>query len=277
MHAPWQRVVLELTLLLVVSAVAAPPSATTSASPSTTAPSSSPTTPSPAVSEAVALEEAAFAAVDEEQWCVAMHLFVKADQAAPALPLVENAAHAAEYAGDLERAAELLATLVERESNAAKKKARKGAAWKFKVRSKGKTSTTCPALEVLRPPPPPEPEPEPQAEPDPQTPPPSPLLPPTLGPVVGGVGVVTLIAGAAVMAVGVLPYVDHQNAVAAINEAEANKADARALQEQQAAARGAYESYGQLSVMSGGVLVGLGLTAAVAGGVLVATQQGSPE
>jgi hypothetical protein len=204
-----------------------------------------------------------------------MHLFVQADEAAPAPALLENAANAAEYAGDLERATALLTLLVDREKNAFKKKVRRAAITKLKLRSKGKTGITCPTLLELRPPPEPEPEPAPVEVA--VAAPPEPSMSPLVGPIVGGVGVFSAVAGAGLMVVGALPFFDHGRAVAAIEAAEDARGDARGLQGEQQAAREAWESWGQLSMVSGGVLVGLGLTAAVAGGVFVVTQQGSGE
>src|SRR5262245_58545414 len=55
------------------------------------------------------LEAKAFAAVDAKQWCEAVALFLAADQNAPSLDLVVDAAQAAEQGGDRAKALSLYA------------------------------------------------------------------------------------------------------------------------------------------------------------------------
>ncbi len=64
------------------------------------------------VDAARAAEEKAFAAIDEQRWCDAAHRFLDANDIAPSVDLIYNAAQAADYAGDRKLALRLYADLV---------------------------------------------------------------------------------------------------------------------------------------------------------------------
>lgn len=57
-------------------------------------------------------ERQAFAAIEAERWCDALHYFVVANSAAPSLDLIWNAAQAADLAGDRKRALKLYVELL---------------------------------------------------------------------------------------------------------------------------------------------------------------------
>lgn len=64
------------------------------------------------VDAARAAEERAFAAIDEERWCDAAHRFMDANDIAPSVDLIYNAAQAADYAGDRKLALHLYTELI---------------------------------------------------------------------------------------------------------------------------------------------------------------------
>ena len=251
-------------LVVTVLAATAEPSSTSSSSSSSSAPS-----------EAVALEERAFAAIDSEQWCLAMRLFERAHDVAPAVGLVQNAARAAEFGNDLASAVRLQAAIAA--DRGASKGARTAATKKIVELQKRLTSSgpVCATLDVLAPP-----APTPSAvvvetptvaERDPQEPTPTAANTGPLGAVVTGVGAAAFAAGAATTVVGLLPWFAHADAAGRVNAAEVGKADATSAQQDQAQARADWEGYGQLATTVGGVVAGVGLAAVVAGVVVLVT------
>ena len=247
----------------------AEPATTTSATPTAT-------------TEAARFESEAFAAVDAERWCEAMRLFEAAHALGPAVDLQLNAAKAAELAGDLEGARALLKGAIP--ALGGKKKTetqRRLAALQKKVATTA--SAACPSLDALRPR---EPEP-PAVSPEPTTtsstastastttattissPPAATMtLPPSLpGVITVGVGGATVLVGGALLAVGLGPWFVHADTVARIDDAESRRADATALQQEQARARADWEGSGQTLTGVGTTLVAIG--AVVVGGGLV--------
>ena len=231
---------------------------------------------SAAPSEAVALEERAFAAIDSEQWCLAMRLFERAHDVAPAVGLVQNAARAAEFGNDLASAVRLHAAIAA--DPGATKAVRTAASKKVAELQKRLTSSgpVCAALEVLAPPTPSTPVVEPPTSTDVST-----ASPPDrpgrdapshntgpLGAVLTGTGGVLLAGGVVTTVVGLVPWFAHADAAGRVNAAELARADATAAQQDQAQARADWEGYGQLATTVGSVVTGVGL-AVLAGGVVV--------
>lgn len=240
------------------------------------APTTSP--PPPAMSDAALFEAEAFAAVEAERWCEAMRLFEASHALGPSVDLQLNAAQAAELAGDLDGARALLKGAIPALSGKQKTETqRRLAALQKKVARSA--SAACPSLEALRPR---EPEPPP-AEPPATAPPTAPsapsapstttptpsssALPATLpGVITAGVGGAVVVGGGALLAVGLGPWFAHADAVARITEAEARRADATALQLEQAEARAAWEGSGRTLTGVGATLVAVGVVAV--GGVV---------
>ena|GEM_PF-1801503 len=247
----------------------APKATTTPKAPTTTTTTTTATTTVPQASgDAVSLEAAAFEAVEREEWCLAMHLFEAADGAEPAAPLVVNAAQAAEYAKDWASALRLHQRLA---TEGDKTQMRDGKArvraLKAQVQKTG-AGTPCPPMP---PPPPPvvEAPPEPAVEAPPRAAPPSSPPMGTIGAVTAGSGTLIAVAGAVMVGFGSLPWSNHAAASAAITAAEADKADASALQQAQATARAEWEGWGSALVVVGSAAAALGLTAMVAGTAFV--------
>lgn len=252
--------------VVTVLAAAAAPSATSGASGAS------------APSEAVALEERAFAAIDSEQWCLAMRLFERAHDVAPAVGLVQNAARAAEFGNDLASAVRLQAAIVA--DPGATKAARTAANKKITELQKRLTSSgpVCATLEVLAPPSSSASLPSPSA-PVVEAPTSTETSPPArtstaantgpLAAVTTGVGAAVFLAGAATTVVGLLPWFAHADAAGRVNAAELARADATVAQQDQAQARADWQGYGQLATTVGGVVAGLGLAGVVAGVVLL--------
>jgi tetratricopeptide (TPR) repeat protein len=243
--------------------------------------------PSPSdMSDAARFEAEAFAAVEAKRWCEAMRLFEAAYALGPAVELQFNAAQAAELAGDLESAMALLKSTIPALSGKQKTETqRRLAALQDKVARSA--SAACPSLEALRPrePAPPPAEPPPTAPTTtapigPATTTPtaaSSALPAILpGVITAGVGGAAIVGGGALVAVGLDPWFAHADAVARITDAEARRADATALQFEQAEARAAWESSGRTLTVVGATLVTVGVVA-VGGGVAWALLAPPPE
>jgi hypothetical protein len=229
--------------------------------------------------EAVIAEEKAFVAVEEERWCDAVHLFVEADRLEPSDALLLNAAHAAELGGDRARALELTKQVVAK-PNGAKNAAVQQQLKKLTQRvAKEGPGTPCPAPATTEPKQEPAPDPQPGPVPDPAPRPAE--AAPDLTPVLwgtAGLGGVALVGGTVLAAVGSLPFFEHGDARARILEAELAGADAAALQDQQAAARSAWEGWGQATVIAGVLVstVGALVTAGGVAGALLLPLEESP-
>ncbi len=249
---------------------AAPPSPPTA--PSTTSSATSSTGAPVAADDAASTEARAFVAIDGEQWCLAMRLFEKAHAQGPAVDLLLNASQAGEAGGDIESArrfSDEVAGLAEA-PKAKKVEARKRTAQLVKRIATSGGGTPCPTLEELQPKAAvPSPEPSSSSSSPGPGPGPSPEEPPadlrTFGYVGAGLGGVAVVVGASTAAVGLLPWFAHAGAVSGIEAAEAQKADATALQEEQATARAGWESYGQALTVAGSVLTATGVVVVAAG------------
>jgi hypothetical protein len=227
---------------------------------------------------AAAAEERAFVAVEEKRWCDAVFAFLEADTLAPSAALLLNAAQAAEVAGDLERTRALFVRVQQNTQGKAAKDLPKELPKDLKKRlkklderiQKEGPGTAC----VAAPPPPPVvvEAPPPDPEPAPVVVAPAADDGAWIAPAAwttAGVGGVVVASGVVLAVVGALPYADHAAAREAILSAEQAGADASALQAQQATARESWEGYGQASVVSGVVAVGVGLVA-LGGGIAAA-------
>ena len=256
------------------------PSTTT---PSTTTPSATtPSTTTPSVNaDAIVLEEQAFVAIDDKQWCLAMRLFEKAHSIGPAVGLLLNAARAAEFAGDLESA--VLVHEQIKVFEGASKVQRTAAikkAGELRKQLKSSTNTNCAILEVLQPPPVSASESAPlvEVEPDAELAPESVRSPPAdlrmIGFTSAGVGGAVVVAGAVVGAIGLLPWFAHEDAVARVLQAERDRDDATAAQADQVAAREAWNGHGRLLTIAGGIAVGVGVAAVVTGLTVALTAPG---
>jgi hypothetical protein len=212
--------------------------------------------------EAAAFEEQAFAAIEHEDWCRAARLFEQANVLAPTADLLVNAAQAAEYGGDLAGARAFLQRVVVMpgvtRAQIAEAKT-KIVALDKKIASSG-TGVACPVLAPAPEPAPSSPAPAPAP---PSAPPPDDLRP--WGFVIGGTGGVITTAGVVVTVVGAGPWFAHAAAVQAIEAAERQRGDAAALQEDQAAARAAWEAWGQTATVAGVVVTSLGVLTAGGG------------
>lgn len=224
----------------------------------------------------MSLEASAFEAVEREEWCLAMHLFEAADAAEPAMPLVVNAAQAAEFALDWASALRLHQRLATEGDKAQMRDGKaRVRALKAQVQKTG-VGTPCPPL-----PPPKAPvvvvAPEPVFEEPARAPPPS--APPmgTIGAITAGSGTLLAVTGAVMVGFGSLPWFNHAAAAAAIDDAEANKVDAEAAQQAQTTARAEWEGWGSALVVVGSAASALGVTAMVAGTALVLTRTSSIE
>lgn len=264
------------TLLLAVAVCASTTSAQTPAATSTTPPTTPPTTPAPASpgDTAVTLEEDAFEAIDEQQWCLAMRLFEAAHERGPAVGLLGNAALAAERANDLDGAVHNHTAIRDfpsasrSEKNDANKKL---AALKKQIGKTG-SGTACATLDVLRPPPAPPPvvvEAPPVVVEEAPPPPPDRRTP---GFITAGVGGVVVVAGAAALTYGLLPWFAFSSAAQDVRDAEAARTDASAAQAAQTAARTDWEGHGRPFTIAGSAVVGAGVVAVVGGLVLALTQ-----
>jgi hypothetical protein len=205
-------------------------------------------------------EARAFAAIDEERWCDAMHAFLDANGAAPSVDLIYNAALAADEAQDRKSALKLYVELL-----GAYPDSDRGAAVNQRIGDltnevqESGDGTPCPE------PPAPEPaepatvqdEVTPVAEAEPPADPPGAtnVLPWS----VAGAGALVAVTGGVLAAVGALPYFDFVDARGRILEAESAGADASELQDRQTAASDAWGTWGALTAVSGAVLTGVGV------------------
>jgi len=230
---------------------------TTTSAPSTTTPTTAPTE--------VVLEEQAFAAIDDKQWCLAMRLFERAHELGPAAGLLHNAARAAELGGDLDGAVrwhEAIKTFAGSTKAQRSAAIKKTAELKKQIASTG-AGTACATLEVLQPPPAPvvvEEAPVVEAAPvvvvTDQRP---------TGYVVAGVGGAAVVAGGVVTGIGLLSWFAHADALQRVLAAEKDKGDASAAQADQEAARAAWEGQGRLLTVVGSAVAGAGVIALVGG------------
>lgn len=269
-------------LVVVWGALATPPAAAEEAKAAPTA-----------VERSRAAEERGFASVDKEAWCEAYGAFLEANHFAPSVDLIFNAAQAADLAGDKKAALQLYADLLgaypgsERQAQVNQRLVELTQA--LQKEGPGKACPT-PAL-----PPPsagaadaPLASPPSQAEPATSSAPagdPAAAEPSPTGPAasddggVSGVGIALAAApwtlagvgagvgalGGALLIAGLVPFFGHAQVRQQILDAEATRADASALQSQQAAYRGAWESWGEPALFSGAALLGLGAATLVAG------------
>ena len=226
--------------------------------------------------QAAARAEAdAFAAVDAQRWCDAVHLFEAAHALAPAPALLDNAAQAAQLADDRVVARRLLKAALDVAAPADKKPLRARLA-----SLKPGVGTACPAYVA-----PPEPPPPPPVVVEPPAPTPTPAPPPLpiadtvdvvagppLAPIVTtAIGGTLVIGGAIAGAVGLQPWLAHADAVKRLEQAEATKTvDEPALRDQ-GAARAAWESTGQVVTAVGAAAIVVGIVTAV-GGLIWLTQ-----
>ncbi len=228
------------------------------------------TTPLPG-DDAVRLEDKAFKAIENEKWCLAMRLFEAAHQKGPAAGLLENAVRAAEFANDFGSALRFadeinaIASAPKPQKAAAKKKAQELA----KKIAKGGPGTQCATLDELAPPPAPTSTAQPTTTTTTTTPTEAPPPPPAdLRPfalVGAGIGGGVVLIGAATAGVGLVPWFAHASAIEKINAAEGDKGDAEGLQQEQAAARAGWESYGSALTVAGAVVSGIGVAVVVGG------------
>jgi hypothetical protein len=213
-------------------------------------------------------EEEAFAAVDRQEWCPAMHHFLAAHALAPSADLTMNAAMAAEYGGDLAAALDLY-TKVAAQKGARRAEAKKKATELGARTKKEGGGTPCPAPAAQAEAKPPEPAPLPAPAPAPTPPPAADEGAPVWPLVIAGVGALGLAGGAALTVVGVLPWFAHQSAAEQLRAAEKDKSDDKsallALQKQQSDARDAWDGYGKLATIGGAALATLGVVAVGAG------------
>ncbi len=236
--------------LVVLAAAAAPPAAV-------------------AATTAAQHEADAFAAIDAKRWCDAVQEFLRADALAPSEDLVMNAAMAAQYGGDRAAARGLYERARVAKGARAAEAAKHVAQLDAAIDSEG-AGAACPA------------PPQPTATASPPSAPPAtaaptvPSAPPAsvvveppasstpLWPLaVVGAGAALAVVGGVAAGVGTLPWYQHESAVEALAAAESkrgsDKAQLRALQQQQHDARAAWESYGQLAAIAGVVVVSVGV------------------
>jgi hypothetical protein len=206
-------------------------------------------------------EDEAFTAVEEERWCDAMHGFLVANDAAPSIDLIFNAALAADEAQDRKRALKLYVELLGAYPDSDRgESVNTRIADLTKAVQKDGDGTPCPEPEATE---------EPAAEPAPaeQAPPPAEEPPPPAGVTyilpwsVAGAGAVIAVAGVGLAVLGGVPYFDFIGAREQILAAEREGGDAAALQERQEAARGAWTTWGELTMWAGVTtsVVGLGV------------------
>jgi hypothetical protein len=215
---------------------------------------------------AKAAESRAFAAIDEERWCDAGFAFLEANELAPTIDYIYNAAQAVDYAGDKKRALKLYAELLGAYPGSERQEAVNQRIRELTeaVGSEG-VGEACP-------------EPEPEAAPvveeeatpagaagesaaTPESSAGGAILPFGLA----GVGGVLLVAGTVTALVGAVPYFGHSDIAAQIESAEQSGADASALQREQSDLRAAWESWGELTVWMGISTAAVGLFSAGAG------------
>jgi hypothetical protein len=222
--------------------------------------------------DAAAVEESAFLAVEAENWCEAMRLFERAYALAPADDLLSNAAQAGEYAGDWAAASVFLDALLQSPGVSKAKRAEAKKKRTELLRRATTSNTACPPLAArLSSPSIPTVE---SSKPPPAAPPAAPAppsaVPMTTGPwavwALGGGGV-AVAAGTTATALGLTSWFAHAAAVEQIRTAERAREDATSLQRAQAVAREDWESWGQALTVAGGVVVSVGVAAAVVGAV----------
>ncbi len=231
----------------------------------------------PVTQDAVTVEEQAFAAIDNNKWCLAMRLFERAHELGPAAGLLQNAARAAELGGDLDgavRTQELIETFAGSSKPQRSAAIKKVAELKKQIATGG-AGAACPSLAVLQPPVAPVvvvvTEPEAVSEAAPRA---VQDRRPT-GAIIAGVGGGAVLIGAATSVVGLLPWFAHADALQRVLVAERDKGDASSAQADQQAARGSWESYGRPLTLVAAAVMGAGVAVAV-GGLAVALLSPAP-
>mgnify|MGYP000902700745 CR=1 FL=1 len=228
-----------------------------------------------AVTRSKAAEARGFELVEKEQWCDAMHAFLEANDAAPSLDLISNAALAADYAGDRQKALKLYADLIgaypgsERNAEVtarigelSQKMSAEGAGTACPERAPDEstgTKDTSTAVESSKTPENAGAEQSDEGGLDVMA-----FVPWTML----ASGVAVFVVGGALAVVGVVPYMGHAQARSAILEAEAAGADATDAQEAQTMWRGAWETWGLASVVVGATAGVLGTLVGASGGAL---------
>jgi hypothetical protein len=225
---------------------------------------------------AVQLEEAAFTAIEQKDWCTAMNLFIEADAASPTVEYIYNAARAAENGGDLVKALALYQGLV----GTARAKDAKPRVNALQKRLKTEPGAPCPSPQpkVVEPDPPPPPPDVPPAPP-----PPAPVVEPgPSGSAIGGLvlmasGVVVTGAGVGAAVFGIVPLQRFDTAQLALRKAadggEVDPETLAGLQAEQAQARQQWEGFGRPLLIAGIVGVGVGVAAIASGGALWALSE----
>jgi hypothetical protein len=236
------------------------------------------------VARAKEAEEKAFAAIDAQRYCDALHLFLDADALAPSPDLVANAALAANLAGDRVRALALYATVIKRydDEPSREKVRRQMATITDKMAAEG-PGAACPSPAATT-------TTEPKTKPDPVAPPivdqtpaaptPAPVAPspaasssPWPWAFVAG-GAALAVAGGLGALLGASPWVDYNRAAERIDDAEAadELTAAEGFQQDLARAKSDWEGWGLplMSVSGAGTLAGLGLVGV--GVALLATE-----
>jgi len=231
--------------------------------------------PSDAVTRSKAAEARGFELVEQEQWCDAMHAFLDANASAPSLDLIFNAALAADYAGDRQKALKLYADLIgaypgsernaevtARIAELTQKMGAEGIGTACSERApdeyagvSGAESSATPAASTTTD----APKSGEESGIDVMA-----FVPWTLL----ASGVVVFVVGGALAAGGAIPYLGHAQARSAIVEAEQQGADAAEAQAAQTMWRGAWETWGIASVVVGATTTVLGTLLGGAGGVL---------
>jgi hypothetical protein len=229
-----------------------------------------------AVSRSKAAEARGFALVEKEQWCDAAHAFIEANAAAPSLDLIFNAALAADYADDRQKALKLYADLIgaypgsERNAEVTARIAE----LTQKMGTDG-VGTACT-----------EPAPD-EGAPIAESKSPSTTTSSTTetetkaADETGGTdvmafvpwtmlasGAVVFVVGGALAVGGVIPYFGHAQARSAILDAEQSGGDASEAQAAQTMWRGAWETWGLASVVVGATTTVVGTLLGGAGGAL---------
>jgi hypothetical protein len=240
-----------------------------------------------AVSRSKAAEERGFDLVANEKWCEATYAFLEANDAAPSLDLIFNAALAADYAGDRQKALKLYADLIgaypgsERNAEVTARigelTQKMGAdgvgtacaepapdeATPIATDAAATSSTSTPTG-------------EPASKDGADSPGVMAFVPWTLL----ASGVVVLIVGGALAIGGIVPYLGHAQARNAILDAEQQGLDASEAQAAQTMWRGAWETWGLASVIVGATttVVGtlLGFTGGALGVAAIALDEESP-
>jgi hypothetical protein len=216
--------------------------------------------------KAARAEAAAFTAIEQKQWCEAKNLFLEADRFASSADFLLNAAMAADRGNDRGGAAALyerIAAAPGPRSGEAKKRL---AALNTRMSKEG-PGTPCAALATQ------------EAPADGSTPPSSdglggpPMWPLAIAGVSGGV----LVLGGAAAVLGLVPWLQHGSAASALREAESqretNAKRLGQLQEDQSAARAAWESWGQVTTIAGAVGAGVGAVGVAVGIALFAVAE----